>query len=236
VEFYEPIAMGALAAQNGSVHIELRSTTGVKLDANNRPANESSQTSVEMETVNQAWTAKSAKVLNNNRFVVVDFGGTSVAQALAYAKENANGLFLHISDNNTATNPIWGYNGEHTNLAGLLTDFAKTNEFTDAELIASPIFRKFDNPLFHQTNLIAIAQTELNKVMGDGIPATSFAAGRNPISGSCVAGNILMSPDDTSPWPRIVDDQRKWYHSDFCKIAFFYVHPIFKKIKEGDSQ
>jgi hypothetical protein len=130
----------------------------------------------------------------------------------------------------------WGYNGEHTNLAGLLTDFAKTNEFTDAELIASPIFRKFDNPLFHQTNLIAIAQTELNKVMGDGIPATSFAAGRNPISGSCVAGNILMSPDDTSPWPRIVDDQRKWYHSDICKIAFFYVHPIFKKIKEGDSQ
>jgi len=130
----------------------------------------------------------------------------------------------------------WGYNSEHTNLAGLLTDFAKTNEFTDAELVASPIFRKFDNSILHQTNLISIAQTELNKVMGDGIPARSFAAGRNPISGICVAGNILMSPDDTLPWPRIVDDQRKWYHSDICKIAFFYVHPIFKKIKEGDSQ
>ena len=130
----------------------------------------------------------------------------------------------------------WGYNGEHTNLAGLLTDFAKTNEFTDVELVASPIFRKFDNSMFHQTNIISIAQTELNKVMGDGIPATSFAAGANPISDNCVAGNILMSPDDTVPWPRIVDDQRKWYHSDICKLAFFYVHPVFKKIKEGDSQ
>ena len=130
----------------------------------------------------------------------------------------------------------WGYNSEHTNLAGLLTDFAKTNAFTDAELIASPIFRKFDNTLLHQTNLISIAQTELNKVMGDGIPARSFAAGRNPISGNCVSGNILMSPGDTLLWPRIVDDQSKWYHSDICKLAFFYVHPIFKKIKEGDSQ
>ena len=118
----------------------------------------------------------------------------------------------------------------------LLTAFAKTNDFTDAELIASPIFRKFDNTLLHQTNLISIAQTELNKVMGDGIPARSFAAGRNPISGNCVSGNILMSPGDTLLWPRIVDDQSKWYHSDICKLAFFYVHPIFKKIKEGDSQ
>ena len=130
----------------------------------------------------------------------------------------------------------WGYNSEHTNLAGLLTDFAKTNEFTDAELIASPIFRKFDNILLHQTNLISIAQTELNKVMGDGISARSFAAGRNPINGNCVAGNILMTPDQTLPWPRIVDDQRKWFHSDICKLAFVYVHPVFKKIKEGDSQ
>ena len=130
----------------------------------------------------------------------------------------------------------WGYNSEHTNLAGFLTDFAKTNIFTDAELIASPIFRKFDHTLLHQTNLISIAQTELNKVLGDGIPAKSFAAGRNPISGNCVAGNILMSPDDALSWPRIVDGQRKWSHSDICKLAFFYVHPIFKKIKDGDSR
>jgi hypothetical protein len=141
---------------------------------------------------------------------------------------------LHLAPGNCEGG--WGYNSEHTNQAGFLTDFAKTNEFTDAELVASPIFRKFDNILLHQTNLISIAQTELNKVMGDGIPATSFASGRNPISGNCVAGNIMMSPDDTLPWPRIVDDQRKWYHSDICKLAFFYVHPIFKKIKEGDSQ
>ena len=130
----------------------------------------------------------------------------------------------------------WGYNDEHTNLAGLLTDFAITNIFTDVELIARPIFRKFDNDILHQTNIVSITSTELNKVMGDGIPALSFAAGRNPLSIKCVKGNIVMSPDNSLTWPRIVDDQRLWHHSDICKLAFFYVYPIFQKVKEGDSQ
>ena len=96
----------------------------------------------------------------------------------------------------------WGYNSEHTNLAGFLTDFAKTNEFTDAELIASPIFRKFDNPIFHQANLVSIAQTELNKVMGDGIPATSFAAGRNPIGSTISEDYNYQSGSRPNGWPR----------------------------------
>ena len=95
---------------------------------------------------------------------------------------------------------------DHTNLAGLLTDFAKTNDFTDAELVASPIFRRFDNGLLHQTSLISIPQTELNKVLGDGIPATSFAAGRNETSG--VSGNYNYQNEDGTPngWPRTTGD------------------------------
>lgn len=62
----------------------------------------------------------------------------------------------------------WGYNSEYMSLSGSLTDFAKTNVFSDAELMAEPIFRKFDNAMLHQTNSILISQTELNKVMGMG--------------------------------------------------------------------
>ena len=118
-----------------------------------------------------------------------------------------------------------------------MTDFAKTNEFTDAELVASPIFRKFDNSMLHQTNLILIAQTELNKVMGDGIPATSFAAGRNLIV-NVLDGNIELSPDRLSYWPseRIVQRRRQWYHSDICNVAFFYVNLMFHKIVAGENQ
>ena len=132
----------------------------------------------------------------------------------------------------------WGYNSDHTNLAGLLTEFAKTNDFTDAELIASPIFRRFDNDLLHQTNLISIAQTELNKVMGDGIPATSFAAGANETGG--VAGNYNYQEQTPNGWPSERQGRRggvrvdTWLHSDLKNVAYYYVHKLFEKIVKGD--
>ena len=131
----------------------------------------------------------------------------------------------------------WGYNDDHTNLAGFLTDFAKTYDFTDAELVASPIFRRFDNGLLHQTNLIAIAQTELNKVLGDGIPATSFAAGRNETSG--VSGNYNYQNENGTPngWPKTDDnDNPVWEHSDIKNVAYFYVRQLFKKIVDETKQ
>ena len=120
---------------------------------------------------------------------------------------------------------------DHTNLAGLLTDFAKTNDFTDAELVASPIFRRFDNGLLHQTSLISIPQTELNKVLGDGIPATSFAAGRNETSG--VSGNYNYQNENGTPngWPSNRDG---WFHSDLKEVAFWYTYKLFEKIVKGE--
>ena len=142
---------------------------------------------------------------------------------------------LHLAPGNCEGG--WGYNGEHTNLSGLLTDFAKTNVFSDTELIMSPIFRKFDNATLHQTNLMSIAQTELNKVMGDGIPAVSFAAGANPIQ-NVLDGSIELSPDGLPYWPskRIANQRRQWHHSDICNVAFFYVNFIFNKIVKGENQ
>jgi len=59
-------------------------------------------------------------------------------------------------------------------------------------VFASPIFRRFDNDLLHQTNCTSIAQTELNKVMGDGIPVISVAAGAN--DAGWVAEYGIISP------------------------------------------
>ena len=90
---------------------------------------------------------------------------------------------LHLAPGNCEGG--WGYNSEHTNMAGLLTDFAKTNDFSDAELIAEPVFRKFDKVLLHQTNLISIAQTEINKVLGDELRGACLhvAQGVSPTAG-----------------------------------------------------
>ena len=101
------------------------------------------------------------------------------------------------------------------------------NEFTDAELVASPIFRKFDNVMLHQTNLISIAQTELNKVMGDGVPAVSFAAGRNPIGGAVMEDYNYQGSPRLNGWPR---RKGEWLHSDIAMVAYFYVYDFFDKL------
>ena len=96
-----------------------------------------------------------------------------------------------------------------------------------AELIAEPVFRKFDKVLLHQTNLISIAQTEINKVLGDGIPAKSFAAGANPI-GNGVAGNInYQGTPRQNGWPR---SDGNWQHSDIKKVAYFYLFDFFNTL------
>ena len=135
----------------------------------------------------------------------------------------------------------WGYNDDHTGILGQLTDFAKTNTFTDAELIASPIFRRFDNALLHQTNCISIAQTELNKVMGDGIPAKSFAAGRNRIVNG-VSNNIDYTDfrANIGQWPRYEQTSGVatplWQHSDLKKLSYFFVYPLFDRLVSGGNE
>lgn len=133
----------------------------------------------------------------------------------------------------------WGCNSEHANLAGLLTEFAKTNDFTDAELVASPIFRKFDNDLLHQTNRITIAQTELNKVLGDGIPALSFAAGANETGGVADNYNYNSYMTNEELWPRFSREngvkRLLWHHSDIKNMAYYFVYPLFEQlVSEGD--
>ena len=127
----------------------------------------------------------------------------------------------------------WGYNDEYTNIAGMLTDFAKTNEFTNLELIVNPLFRKLDNEIFHQTNSIAIVQTELNKVMSDAIPATSFAAGANDMGRGLKSYN--MHDYMVTSWPRKDSDGKSvWYHSDIKDVAYYFTHGLFEKVMNGE--
>jgi hypothetical protein len=127
----------------------------------------------------------------------------------------------------------WGYNDEYTNIAGMLTDFAKTNKFTNLELIVNPLFRKLDNEIFHQTNSIAIAQTELNKVMSDAIPATSFAAGANDMGRGLKSYN--MHDYMVTSWTRKDSDGKSvWYHSDIKDVAYYFTHGLFEKVMNGE--
>lgn len=121
----------------------------------------------------------------------------------------------------------WGYNSRRTNALGFLTDDARTNSFTAAEMISVPIFRNFDDDRLHETNLVVVARTDLNKVLGDGIPATSFAAGANPIARGVLENYDYQGRLRPNGWPR---DKDEWLHSDIGKVAYFYICDFFDKI------
>ena len=134
----------------------------------------------------------------------------------------------------------WGFNDDYANLLGTdLTEFAKTNEWTSAELIENPMFRLFDDAnTLHSTNEILLAQTDANLILGDGIPATSFAAGANPIpqSSGYPSINFHAKIAHSDTWPRKKNDQNVWYHSDLKKMPYYYVHLLFETINEGEEE
>lgn len=121
----------------------------------------------------------------------------------------------------------WGYNWKHCGILGMLTDFAKTNMFTASELIAEPLFRKFDCDALHSTNVAVITRSELDKVISDGIPATSFAAGANAIGTNIFEDFNYQGLSYPNGWPRKDGD---WLHSDVHDIAYFYIHDFFEKL------
>ena len=53
-----------------------------------------------------------------------------------------------------------------------------------------------------------------------------------------VEGNLEFAPSELPYWPesRTENKVRKWYHSDICKVAFFYVNSVFQKIVAGENQ
>ena len=123
----------------------------------------------------------------------------------------------------------WGYNGERTNWLGLLPDEVKTNSYTDVQLIESPIFRPFDNASLHATNIVTLTLAEKARVLGDGIPALSFAAGANPISNNIDIVNVNMTGYEQD-WPR---RQGEWRHSDMVRVAYRFLSRFYRMIVNG---
>ena len=68
-------------------------------------------------------------------------------------------------------------------------------------------------------------------MLGDAIPAESFAAGRNEIDG--VSGNYNYQSEGNIPngWPSNRDG---WFHSDLRDVAFWYTYKLFEKIQKGE--
>ena len=113
--------------------------------------------------------------------------------------------------------------------------------FTREEAIESPLFTPFktETATMHSTNLYTIADADYRrslraKFLGDAIPATSFAMGANSTNGLEEHYDMQDAVQDNA-WPsgRVVNDERKWFHSDIKNVAYFYLHQVFNRIKSG---
>ena len=109
-------------------------------------------------------------------------------------------------------------------------------EYTQEEMMISPPFMLFDEEWLHTTNVITHAQIApvRARILADGIPALTFAAGANPIDGFI---NVNMQGEADNGWPRTNGDVKIWQHSDIRKVAYYYVYKIFERIvKEKNEQ
>ena len=82
-------------------------------------------------------------------------------------------------------------------------------------------------------NALAVVDPVLRaRMLGDAIPAESFAAGANAIGNVPQISNYNMPLNRERGWPRRFLSGEDWCHSDIKNVAFKYVRHVFKKIKE----
>ena len=147
------------------------------------------------------------------------YGGNSVTFAGVRIEEGWSINANHVA-NPLAYVPLAGFNASH---------FAN---YTREDLITSPLFTSFNDSRMMSTNAFNIVDYRLRaKMLGDAIPAESFAAGRNMIGG--VSGNYNYQNEDGTPngWPSNRDG---WFHSDLKDVAYWYTYKLFVKFIKGE--
>ena len=97
------------------------------------------------------------------------------------------------------------------------------------------MFLPFEEDWLFTTNAISPAAVApiRSRILADGIPAISFAAGANALGGDAIIGNIDYATCKSGEWPRA---RGRWLHSDIKNVAFRFVHEFFEKLVNEESQ
>ena len=142
----------------------------------------------------------------------VTFSGTRI--------EGGWGVNANYMANPLAYVPLSGFNASYfTNC-------------TREDLITHPLFTSFNDDRMMSTNALNVVDYQLRaKMLGDAIPAESFAAGANAVGVFGDAGNYNMDSIRNDRWPSNRDG---WFHSDLKNVAFWYTYKLFQKIVKGE--
>ena len=115
---------------------------------------------------------------------------------------------------------------------GTLRSLCVSDAFAMASLVCCcPLFTSFDDERMSSTNVLDFADEDLRaKMLGDAIPAESFAAGRTALDGF---DNYEYLGNAEHGWPT---KKKEWKHSDIKNVDYRYVQDFFKHIKEATEQ
>lgn len=93
----------------------------------------------------------------------------------------------------------------------------------------------------HSTNAVTATQIAevRDRILADGIPALTFAAGANETGGVTENNNYDSCMANVESWPRFSREngvkRLLWHHSDIKNIAYYFVYPLFELlVSEGD--
>ena len=142
----------------------------------------------------------------------VTFAGTRIEGGWGINADYGANFFAYV--------PLVGFNASY---------FAN---YTQEDLVARPLFTAFNDSRMTSTNALNFTDYALQaKMLGDAIPAESFAAGANPTTG--ISANFNFQGQNTTPngWPRATN---VWRHSDLKDVAYFYVWKLFEKIRRRE--
>ena len=143
---------------------------------------------------------------------------------------------LHIENVNVACEGGWGINpyfairpDYYLPLKGFIG--VRFRGYSDS--VIRPLFTPFTDSSLHRNGFDWRTDDVLRaRMLGDAIPAESFATGANPLAVVSI-GNYDMAAHRQNGSPRLLTD--KWKHSDIKNVAFYYVYQIFERIIEESN-
>ncbi len=106
---------------------------------------------------------------------------------------------------------------------------------TRDDIVRRPVFCPLDEDWLFTTNAVSPAAVApiRARILADGIPAMSFAAGANPLGSDAASGNLDYAMFKSDTWPR---KDGQWLHSDIKKVAFMFNWKFFKRLVEGENE
>ena len=106
---------------------------------------------------------------------------------------------------------------------------------SNGDLIRHPVFHPFAEAWLRDPGATGDLASIRDRILADGVPATSYAAGANPIEHGGVSDNINYMDYLKNGCPL---KEVQWRHSDIKVYAYYYVWKFFHEIikrEEGKS-